>query len=234
MSSSDDTLKISDDTRVYIIDELIEPYYKKVIKNTIEGRQCWRRTGIAFETISKIMVAFGSILSFSAGVYQNETLSFVSGSVSCLSLAFLQFSSFSYKENKKQSEELNVLLKTLGLDTIPVLSRTANKQTPQTNPSQTQQTPLPFQMPFDLSMFQKNSKEEDAAPSTMDNINSLFNTYKDKAKTIQGDMTSNFKETITDIKEDIIDTIEPLSNVNVNVNISANINELEDETEIET
>lgn len=224
MSTSADTLKISDDTRVYIIDELIEPYYKKVIKNTIEGRQCWRRTGIAFETISKIMVAFGSILSFSAGVYQDQTLSFVSGSVSCLSLAFLQFSSFSYKENKKQSEELNVLLKTLGLETIPVLERTNNKQPPQDKSSvQQPQAPLPFQMPFDLSMFQSSSKEDDA-PSTIDNINSMFNTYKDKANTIQSDIKSNFKETITDIKEDISDTIEPLSNVNVSVNISSNVN----------
>ena len=224
MSTSADTLKISDDTRVYIIDELIEPYYKKVIKNTIEGRQCWRRTGIAFETISKIMVAFGSILSFSAGVYQDQTLSFVSGSVSCLSLAFLQFSSFSYKENKKQSEELNVLLKTLGLETIPVLERTNNKQPPQDKLAvQQPQGPLPFQMPFDLSMFQSSSKEDDA-PSTIDNINSMFNTYKDKANTIQSDIKSNFKETITDIKEDISDTIEPLSNVNVSVNISSNVN----------
>ena len=224
MSTSADTLKISDDTRVYIIDELIEPYYKKVIKNTIEGRQCWRRTGIAFETISKIMVAFGSILSFSAGVYQDQTLSFVSGSVSCLSLAFLQFSSFSYKENKKQSEELNVLLKTLGLETIPVLERTNNKQTSQDKLAvQQPQGPLPFQMPFDLSMFQSNSKEDDS-PSTMDNIKSMFNTYKDKTNTIQGDITSNFKETITNIKKDISDTIEPLSNVNVSVNISSNVN----------
>src|SRR6056300_974272 len=108
MATSAENLKISDDTRVYIIDELIEPYYKNVIKNTLSARQCWRKTGIAFETISKIMVAFGSIISFSAGVYDDPTLSFVSGSISCLRLAFLQFSSFSYKENKKQSEELNV------------------------------------------------------------------------------------------------------------------------------
>ena len=91
MATSAENLKISDDTRVYIIDELIEPYYKNVVKNTLNARQCWRKTGIAFETISKIMVAFGSIISFSAGVYEDQTLSFVYGSISCLSLAFLQF-----------------------------------------------------------------------------------------------------------------------------------------------
>ena len=127
-SQLNDKIEISDDTKIYIIDKLVEPYYKSIIKNTIQGRLCWRKSGIAFETISKIMVAFGSILSFSAGFYHDETLSFISGSISCLSLAFLQLSSFSYKENKKQSEELNILLKKLNLDTIPVFERQTETQ----------------------------------------------------------------------------------------------------------
>ena len=127
-NNDNDKIEISDETRIYIIDKLVEPYYKNIIKNTIDGRLCWRKTGIAFETISKIMVAFGSILSFSAGYYHDDTLSFISGSISCLSLAFLQLSSFSYKENKKQSEELNILLKKLKLDTIPVFERQADTQ----------------------------------------------------------------------------------------------------------
>ena len=125
---NNDKIEISDETRIYIIDKLVEPYYKNIIKNTIDGRLCWRKTGITFETVSKIMVAFGSILSFSAGFYHDETLSFISGSISCLSLAFLQLSSFSYKENKKQSEELNILLKKLKLDTIPVFERQGEGQ----------------------------------------------------------------------------------------------------------
>ena len=127
-SQYNDKIEISDETKIYIIDKLVEPYYKSIIKNTIQGRLCWRKSGIAFETISKIMVAFGSILSFSAGFYHDETLSFISGSISCLSLAFLQLSSFSYKENKKQSEELNILLKKLKLDTIPIFERQTETQ----------------------------------------------------------------------------------------------------------
>ena len=222
MSSSAETLKISDDTRVYIIDELIEPYYKKVVKNTIEGRQCWRKTGIAFETISKIMVAFGSILSFSAGVYQDQTLSFVSGSISCLSLAFLQFSSFSYKENKKQSEELNVLLKTLGLETIPVLERTAaqGKQVgrPQSNQPPPQPPPqppqLPFTLPFDLSMLQQDKSKKDNEPSTLSTFNSMLDSCKDTITSVR-----------SDIKDEVLDDIDPVSNLNVNINISSESSE---------
>jgi hypothetical protein len=116
-------IEIDDNTRKYIIDQLVEPYYKSTVANTINGKTCWRRTGIIFETVSKVMVALGSIMSFSAGYYHDDTLSFISGSISCLSLACLQFSSFSYKENKKQGDELNILLKKLKLDTVPALAR---------------------------------------------------------------------------------------------------------------
>jgi len=229
MATSAENLKISDDTRVYIIDELIEPYYKNVVKNTLNARQCWRKTGIAFETISKIMVAFGSIISFSAGVYEDQTLSFVSGSISCLSLAFLQFSSFSYKENKKQSEELNVLLKKLGLETIPVLERSAvpqgkntTGQPPQQTPQQTPQPPpLPFQLPFDLSMFQqdKNKKDENSE-STLSTVKSLFESCTDTVNNVQ----SNIKDDIIELKEEVLDDINPLSNINVSLNVSSNNN----------
>ena len=217
MATSPDNLKISDDTRVYIIDKLIEPYYKNVVKNTLSARQCWRKTGIAFETISKIMVAFGSIISFSAGVYENQTLSFVSGSISCLSLAFLQFSSFSYKENKKQSEELNVLLKKLGLETIPVLERSAVPQgkttTGQQIPTQPPPPPpqqLPFQLPFDMSIFKKDDNEDDPnKESTLSQFNSII---------------TDCKESIIDVKDEILEDVDPLSNVNVSLHISSSSN----------
>ena len=214
MATSPDNLKISDDTRVYIIDELIEPYYKNVVKNTLSARQCWRKTGIAFETISKIMVAFGSIISFSAGVYEDQTLSFVSGSISCLSLAFLQFSSFSYKENKKQSEELNILLKKLGLETIPVLERSAVPQGKTTTGQQSHTQPppppppqLPFQLPFDMSMFKKGDNED------VSNKESTLSQFKS--------IITDCKESIIDVKDEILEDVAPLSNVNVSVNISS-------------
>ena len=117
----EDKKKVSDATKIYIIEKLIEPSYKNDIKIMIKGKQCWRITGMSFETMSKIMVAVGGVLSFSSGYFNSQILSFISGSISTISLACLQFSSFSYIQNKKQSEELNVLLKTLDLETVPVL-----------------------------------------------------------------------------------------------------------------
>ena len=104
MSTEKDKLEISPETKLYIIDKLVEPYYKDMVKATIDGKQCWRTLGIGLETSSKIMIALGGIFSFSAGYYHDDTLSFVAGSISCMSLALLQIASFSYKENKKQGD----------------------------------------------------------------------------------------------------------------------------------
>ena len=127
MKEENERIEIGYVTKQSIIDTIIEPYYTKFISNTIKGKQLWRKIGIVLETVSKTMVAAGGILSFSAGYYHDDTLSFVSGSVSCLSLALLQLSSFSYKENKKQGQELNIILKKLNLDTVPTLYRNVNE-----------------------------------------------------------------------------------------------------------
>jgi hypothetical protein len=38
------------------------------------------------------------------------------------------FSSFAYSENKKQGQELNILLKKLDLDTVPIVEQQINLQ----------------------------------------------------------------------------------------------------------
>lgn len=115
--------KIRDAIKVQIVQELIEPYYIQDIKSKIRGKKCWKRTAQIFETVSKILVAVGGIISYSSGYYKDETLSFFAGTISTLSLATLQFASFAYLENKKQGQELNVLLKKLDLDIVPIVEQ---------------------------------------------------------------------------------------------------------------
>uniref|UniRef100_A0A6C0IHY9 Uncharacterized protein n=1 Tax=viral metagenome TaxID=1070528 RepID=A0A6C0IHY9_9ZZZZ len=127
MAHQNEKIEISNVTREFIVDKLVEPYYRDMVKTTINGKKWWRTMGITLETCSKLMVALGGIFSFSAGFYHDDTLSFVSGSISCLSLALLQIASFSYKENKKQGDELNILLKKLNLDTVPTMPRSEDQ-----------------------------------------------------------------------------------------------------------
>ena len=164
---SHEKIDISNLTRESIVNTLVEPYYKDMIKTTMEGKKLWRIVGISLETSSKIMVALGGIFSFSAGFYHDDTLSFVAGSISCMSLALLQVASFSYKENKKQGEELNILLKKLNLDTIPAMVRTEDQTTvsarrdyisPTSFPNYHQSLPMPMPMPMPMpAHFQRSN-----------------------------------------------------------------------------
>lgn len=115
--------KIRDAIKLQIVQELIEPYYIHDIESKIRGKKCWKKTAQIFETVSKVLVAVGGIISFSSGYYKDETLSFFAGTISTLSLATLQFASFAYLENKKQGQELNVLLKKLDLDIVPIVEQ---------------------------------------------------------------------------------------------------------------
>ena len=113
-------IKVSEETLRTIFAD-VEECYKSDIKEAIQGKKCWRHTGLTFETISKVTVAIGGVLSFSSGYFNSNILSFVSGSVSVVSLALLQFGTFSFKQGKKQANDLNILLQKLDLDTMPVM-----------------------------------------------------------------------------------------------------------------
>jgi len=112
-------IRVSNTVRNDILQNSIEPLYKEEIKNKINDTKCWRITGSVFETLSKLFLSCGAILSFSSGYFNNATLSFVSGSISTVSLAFLQFSAYCYKEQNRNITELNMLLKKLNIETFP-------------------------------------------------------------------------------------------------------------------
>lgn len=123
MSTTQSIQNISEQTKLDIMVNHVEPAYKKDVIELLQGKRCWKTTGKTFETISKIFVAFGSIISFAAGVYNEPNLSFIAGSISTISLATLQFASFSFTENKKQSSELNTLLNFINIKPIPLMDR---------------------------------------------------------------------------------------------------------------
>lgn len=110
-----------------IKNRLVEPSYKSEIERLLLEKKNWKKSGQVFEVSSKVFLAVGSIVSFAAGFYQDiPIISFVSGSISVISLSLLQFSSFCYLEHKRQSNELNIWLKKLGLEPLPVVSRDIN------------------------------------------------------------------------------------------------------------
>ncbi len=121
-----------------ITNKIINPNYIEEIKQFISGRKTWRTYGIVCESFSKLFLGVGTILSFSSGIYSNTWFSFMAGSSSTTSLILLQFSNFAYKESKKNTEELNILLKKCKCDIVPeVLSISMSKNMFNNTPEQT-------------------------------------------------------------------------------------------------
>ena len=116
----DTKIKVSEDVRREIF-KYVEESYKNDVGDTIGGKKCWKITGMTFETLSKITIALGGVLSFSSGYFNATVLSFVSGSVAVAGLSLLQFATFGFKQSKKRAQELNLMLEKLNLDTVPIL-----------------------------------------------------------------------------------------------------------------
>ena len=112
--------EVSDALKNDILVNLVEPQYKNDIIRNLKLRKKFKNYGLWFETLSKFFLGVSSIMSFSMGIYKLQILSFLSGSSSVVSLVLLQYSSFSYRESKKISMELNDILKKLNISTINI------------------------------------------------------------------------------------------------------------------
>ena len=114
-----ENFEVSIDLKREIMTDMIEKNYKNEIKENLSVRKHFKRMGLYFEVISKVFIGVASVVSFSSGIYRYPILPFLSGTASTLSLVFLQFSSFAYREAKKSSSELNIILKKLNIQEVP-------------------------------------------------------------------------------------------------------------------
>ena len=108
--------------KTHIINNIIKPNYINEINDSTKYRNLWKKRGMRLETCSKFFIGLGSIMSFASGVYGYQTLSFVAGAISTISLVLLQYSNFAYKESKKATQDLNLLLDNLGIKKVPELN----------------------------------------------------------------------------------------------------------------
>lgn len=104
-----------------IIETISEQNYSD-IKRGLFGRSCWKITGDITETIAHICIGASSIIAFASGFFGISYLAFISGSLSTASVLLLKLSSYSMRESKERTEEINRILTKLGLDTIVDIS----------------------------------------------------------------------------------------------------------------
>lgn len=114
-----DSLEISEELKKDILVNLIEPSYKSDISSSLKLKKKFKFFGLTFETMSKLFLGISSITSFASGIYKYQLLAFFAGTSSVISLVLLQYSSFSYRESKKLTNEINNTLKKLNIQLIP-------------------------------------------------------------------------------------------------------------------
>jgi len=112
--------EVSEQLKTDILVNLVEPQYKNDITRNLKLRKKFKNYGLCFETLSKFFLGVSSVVSFASGIYKYQVLSFLSGTSSVISLVLLQYSSFSYRESKKLSMELNQILKKLNISTFNI------------------------------------------------------------------------------------------------------------------
>lgn len=146
--------QIGDILKEQIMRELIEPSYYGDVNETIKGRKCWRVSGHVFESMSKILLAASGVISFAAGVYDDKIMSFVAGTLSTISLATFQFSLYSFKQHKKNSMELNLLLEKINIETVPIF-----EQADKTDDSPMFRKTASTETDYDSPMFRKANED---------------------------------------------------------------------------
>ena len=109
---------ISDNLKNDILVNLVEPQYKNEITRNLALRKKFKNLALIFETLSKLFVGVTSVMSFASGIYKYEIMSFLAGTASVVSLVMLQYASFSHREYKKITIELNDMLKKLDIATL--------------------------------------------------------------------------------------------------------------------
>jgi hypothetical protein len=109
---------ISDDLKNDILITLVEPQYKSDIIRNLTLRKRFKNYALCFETLSKFFVGVTSVMSFASGIYQYQVMSFLAGTSSVVSLVMLQYASFSHREYKKITIELNDMLRKLDITTL--------------------------------------------------------------------------------------------------------------------
>jgi hypothetical protein len=99
--------------------KMVNAMYVDDMKTTLFCRCCCKNAADVTETLGHILIAAGAIVSFAAGVWDLSYLSYISGGISVASMSLLKFSSYSMKESKERTMQVNKLLTSLGLKEIP-------------------------------------------------------------------------------------------------------------------
>lgn len=99
--------------------EILERNYYNDVNYNIRCKSICKFTADISENLAYLSIGLSSIFSFASGFFDNIYLAFISGLFGVLSLSLLKFSSYSMKESRERTTQVNIILKRLGIEEIP-------------------------------------------------------------------------------------------------------------------
>lgn len=104
--------------------EIILPHYEKRIKRSISHISKYSFFSTVFYTLSSIILAISTIISFTNMYYNTIILSSTAGILGIVSIILKEYGVYCQGREKQNSLRINALLKTIGIrDHIPDLSK---------------------------------------------------------------------------------------------------------------
>jgi len=104
--------------------DLVDKAYIQDAIHLIDGRNSWKRVGDSCEAAAKLLSGAATVLSFAASSTNHVWLSFAAGCIGTTSLVVLLFSSYSLKESRERTHQLNAVLGSVGIAPLPTIVST--------------------------------------------------------------------------------------------------------------
>lgn len=100
----------------------VQDDFKKTVHYLLKSRKKWRVYENISETMAHILMLFGTIMTFSAGIFDNKIISFIAGGILCLSAALLKLSAYCKAESLERNNILNDHLTRVHLKCVPPIT----------------------------------------------------------------------------------------------------------------
>lgn len=115
--------------KTVVINEVLAPNMKKEIEYLYKSITRWHKIANTVETLATVMALTSTMVSFSAGYWENYNLSYLAGIIGVANLSLAKCVAYSRSQSSERTNELNQRLKDLGIGPISVLENNTQTKT---------------------------------------------------------------------------------------------------------
>ena len=105
--------------RKFIVSSILQPTYVEDIRDVLKGRYRWRKVAMITYIMHVVIAFVASALMFYSAYDNSPLIGLIAGIVNLLGTAFVSFSQVAKNESKRQTHQVNEILRQLGIDGVP-------------------------------------------------------------------------------------------------------------------